>query len=88
MYTFVKAHTHQHVHVIYTCTGSKVITHNNCTHTEVIMHNYVHVHIHTYRPVCVYSCSQLRELWFNDLFMYIYTMYLQNLFLRMMYLSR
>ena len=24
----------------------------------------------TSRPVCVYSCSQLRELWFNDLFMY------------------
>ena len=23
----------------------------------------------TSRPVCVYSCSQLRELWFNDLFM-------------------
>ena len=21
----------------------------------------------TYRPVCVYSCPQLRELWFNDL---------------------
>ena len=26
----------------------------------------------TSRPVCVYSCSQLRELWFNDLFMYMY----------------
>ena len=26
----------------------------------------------TSRPVCVYSCSQLRELWFNDLFMYIH----------------
>ena len=25
----------------------------------------------TSRPVCVYSCSQLRELWFNDLFMYM-----------------
>ena len=24
----------------------------------------------TSRPVCVYSCSQLRELWFNDLLMY------------------
>ena len=23
----------------------------------------------TSRSVCVYSCSQLRELWFNDLFM-------------------
>ena len=23
----------------------------------------------TSRPVCVYSCSQLRELWFNDFFM-------------------
>ena len=22
----------------------------------------------TSRPVCVYSCSQLRELWFNDFF--------------------
>ena len=26
----------------------------------------------TSRPVCVYSCSQLRELWFNDLFMHMY----------------
>ena len=23
------------------------------------------------RPVCVYSCLQLKELWFNDLFMYM-----------------
>ena len=28
----------------------------------------------TSRPVCVYSCSQLRELWFNDLFMYMYVL--------------
>ena len=26
----------------------------------------------TSRPVCVYSCSQLRELRFYDLFMYMY----------------
>ena len=26
----------------------------------------------TSRPVCVYSSSQLRELWFYDLFMYMY----------------
>ena len=35
------------------------------------------LHVHwvtsfiTSRPVCVYSCSQLRELWFYDLFMYV-----------------
>ena len=25
------------------------------------------------RPVCVHSCLQLRELWFNDVYMYKYT---------------
>ena len=38
---------------------------------------YIYTYAHwvtsfiTSRPVCVYSCSQLRELWFNDLFMYL-----------------
>ena len=30
----------------------------------------------TSRPVCVYSCSQLRELWFNDLFMHTVYLYI------------
>ena len=29
------------------------------------------VHWVTSRHVCVYGCSQLRELWFNDLLLYM-----------------
>ena len=36
------------------------------------MYMYLMTSFITSRPVCVYSCSQLRELWFNDLFMYLY----------------
>ena len=55
---------------------------------------YTHVHVHgpahwltsfiTSRPVCVYSCSQLRELWFNDLFMHI--MYIEHRYSILQYL--
>ena len=32
----------------------------------------------TSRPVCVYSCSQLRELWFNDI-MHMYIIHVHNI---------
>ena len=43
------------------------ISHLQCTCTAHWVTSFI-----TSRPVCVYSCSQLRELWFNDLFMYLF----------------
>ena len=50
----------------------------SCSASERVSSGYtkarLHVHVTSFitsRPVCVYSCSQLRELWFNALFMYI-----------------
>ena len=63
-----------------------------CTMDDLYLYIYIHNNIHVYsnRLACVYSCSQLRELWFIDFITYIHVQcvtFIQLLFRDLWYID-